>query len=411
MSTPLIDVAVIGGGPAGMMAAGRAAERGARVLLLEKNQGLGAKLLITGGGRCNIFNAEYDRHRLTERFGKKGKHLFSAFAQFDAQSSLDFFESRGLKIKVEAEQRAFPVTDSAEDVHRVMLAYLEQGGVRVRHSAEVTGFEIADGAIAGVRLRDGSLVTAGRYVLATGGKSRPETGSTGEGFGWLRDLGHTVTDPDPALVPVTLKDEWTKALSGLSLKNVKLTVLFGGAAQAARTGKMLFTHVGVSGPLVLNMSKGIGALLPNGDVTLSLDLFPSEDLGAVDRRLQAMIENAKNKFLKNAIGEIVAPRLGAALLPLAELDPDLPLHQLPRESRLSLARLLKDIPLHVSGLLGPDKAIVTGGGVALDEIDFRTMRSKLHPNLCVVGDVLDFDRPSGGYSLQICWTTGWVGAA
>lgn len=401
------DVAVIGGGPAGMMAAGRAAELGAKVVLIEKNSGLGKKLLITGGGRCNIFNAEEDVRTLTEKYGKKGKVLFSAFSRFGMQDTREFFESRGLKIKVEAEKRAFPATEKAEDAQRTMIKYLKAGGVEVMSDCMVIGLQASVGLITRI-VHDSGETVAKHYILATGGKSHPETGSTGEGFQWLKSLGHTVAEPDPALVPVTIRNPWIKDAAGISLKNAKLTIVSAGKKQDSKIGKMLFTHEGVSGPLVLNMSKRVGEFLKSGPVTLSLDLFPSVDLGALDKKMLELFEAGKNKMIKNNIGDLVQPRLGHILLALAGIDPITPLHQLTREGRLEFARLLKDIPMTVSGLLGAEDAVVTGGGVALKEVDFATMKSKLFPNLSLVGDVLDFDRPSGGFSLQICWTTGWI---
>jgi predicted Rossmann fold flavoprotein len=402
-----VDVAVIGGGPAGMMAAGRAAERGASVVLLERNPTLGKKLLLTGGGRCNIFHAEFDTHRLVEKYGKKGKALFSTFAQFDAQATRDFFETRGLPIKVEAEQRAFPVSDKADDVLRTMVQYMALHGVQVRTGAIVTKLEAADHTITKAILKN-TAVIADRFILATGGTSRPETGSTGDGFLWMHDLGHTVHHPDPALVPVRLKDPWAAGLAGISLTNAKITVIQDGKAMASRSGKMLFTHLGISGPLVLNMSRSIGELLKKGDVMLHLDLFPAMDLGALDRSLLDTVERGKNKMIKNAFGDSVPPRLGLAVLNIAGISPETPLHQWTRDQRLAFARLLKALPLTVAGLLGSDQAIVTGGGVDLREIEFKTMRSKLYDNLFLAGDILDFDRSSGGFSLQICWTTGFV---
>lgn len=407
MADQQYDVVVVGGGPAGMMAAGRAAERGARVLLLEKNAGLGKKLLITGGGRCNICNAEFNTHLLTAKYGRKGKALFSTFAQFDVQATMDFFTQRGLPIKVEAEQRAFPVSDKAEDVQKLMIAYLREHGVTVQAYSPVRGIKAEGERIAAITLDDHEVV-ASQYIVATGGKSRPETGSTGDGFVWLKKLGHTIVEPDPALVPITLKDPWVEQLSGISLLGVQLTAYQAQAKQAVLKGKMLFTHTGLSGPLVLNMSKTIGELLKEGPVELRLDLFPGEDLGALDVRVLAHFERGKNKMLKNHIGDLVQPRLGHILLALANLNGDTPLHQLTRDQRLDFVRILKAMPMHVAGLLGADKAIVTGGGVLLSEVDFKTMRSKLYKNLWLAGDILDFDRPSGGFSLQICWSTGWV---
>jgi predicted Rossmann fold flavoprotein len=407
MDSPTFDVAVIGGGPAGMMAAGRAAESGARVILIEKNAGLGKKLLITGGGRCNIFNAEYDTHRLVEKYGAKGKSLFSAFSQFDAQATRAFFESHGLPIKVEAENRAFPVSERANDVHQTMLAYMKAGDVEVRTYEPVMGLEAVDDRVTRI-LVDGGEVVAKNYIVATGGKSRPETGSTGDGFVWMRELGHTVIDPDPALVPITLKDAWIDDVEGISLKDVKLSLFAEEKRHASRIGKMLFTHDGISGPLVLNMSKQAGELLKSGPVTLSLDLFPELDHATLDAKILAQFDEGKNKLIKNNIGDIVQPRLGFILLKLAGIDEATPLYRLTKEERRAFVKILKDIPLHMSGLLGPDKAIVTGGGVSLKEIEFKTMRSKLYENLYLAGDILDFDRPSGGFSLQICWTTGFI---
>lgn len=401
------DVVVIGAGPAGMMAAGRAAELGARVLVLEKNPAPGKKLLMTGGGRCNILNAEFNTHRLVERYGKKGKSLYSTFSQFDAQATWEFFEKRGLPLKVEAEQRAFPKSDNAADVLRVMTRYMADGNVQLKTGVCVLGFDVSDGRVVSVRTQDGPM-TARNYVLATGGKSRPETGSTGDGFLWMKELGHTVVEPDPALVPIALKDAWTAEVSGISEQGVRLTVMQDGKKRHAATGKLLFTHVGISGPLVLNMSKAVGELHKQSPVTLLLDLFPSMDLGALDTHVRDVFEKGKNKMIKNNIGDIVQPRLGQVLLRLAAIDGDTKLHRLSREERMTFVRLLKAIPLHVQGLLGTDKAVVTGGGVDLKEVEFKTMRSKLCTNLFLAGDILDFDRPSGGFSLQICWTTGFV---
>ncbi len=401
------DVAVIGGGPAGMMAAARAAELGASVILLEKNSGLGTKLLISGGGRCNILHAEFDTHALVAKYGKKGKSLYSTFSQLDAQATWDFFESRGLRLKIEPEQRAFPVSDSAADVLSVLATYMAQGRVQVLTGVTVKSLETENGLITKI-VHDSGFLQAKNYILATGGKSRPETGSTGDGFVWMKQLGLHVIEPEAALVPVTIRNPWIKDVAGISLKNVKLTVLQGATKHESKTGKMVYTHVGLSGPLVLNMSKKIGALLKTGDVTLSLDLFPTLDLGMLDKKMIEVFERGKNKMIKNTIGDLVQPRFGHVLLSLADIDSTIPLHQLTREDRRTLGALLKDIPMTVSGLLGEDKAVVTGGGVDLQEVEFKTMRSKKIRNLFLAGDILDFDRPSGGFSLQICWTTGYV---
>ncbi len=401
------DVAVIGGGPAGMIAAGRAAELGAKVVLIEKNPTLGNKLLLTGGGRCNILNAELDTHALIKKYGVKGKALFSPFSRFGVPETMEFFETHGLPLKIEPEKRAFPVSDKAESVLRTLIDYMKAGRVTMLLHKPVQSLTVESGKITKAILK-GSEVTADRFILATGGKSHPETGSTGDGFPWLRKLGHTVVEPDAALVPIEIKDPWVSRLAGISLQDVRLTVLVGKAKGESRIGKILFTHVGLSGPLVLNMSKRIGEMLKSGDVWLSLDLFPSLDPGAVDRKILEVVEREKNKMLKNAIGEIIQPRLAEVLFMLAGIKPETPMHQLKREEREAFVRVAKNVPMQVAGLLGEEDAIVTSGGVLLDEIDFKTMRSKVCPNLFFAGDILDFDRPSGGFSLQICWTTGYV---
>lgn len=403
----MADVVVIGGGPAGMMAAGRAAELGAGVVLLEKNEKLGKKLLISGGGRCNICNAEFDPRRLSERYGKRGKALLSAFAQFDAQSTFDFFQSHGLPLIVEAEQRAFPASERAEDVWKTMLQYMKTGVVEVRCNAAVRGFSMKNGVITGVGT-DRGPVTGRAFVLATGGKSHPETGSTGEGFDWLTDIGHTVVTPSTALVPVAVKEPWVKHLMGIGFKSVRLTAWQAGTKREERMGKLLFTHFGISGPLVLNMSRSIGDLLEAGPVTLSVDLFPKLDPGALDRKLLSVLEANKNKRLKNALGELFPPRMADPLFTQAGIGGETPIYRLTKEQRFALGAALKGFRLSASHLLSEDKAVVTSGGVDLKEVEFRTMRSKVHPNLYLAGDVLDFDRPSGGFSLQLCWTTGWI---
>lgn len=390
-----------------MMAAATAGDAGAKVLLLEKNPSLGKKLLITGGGRCNILHAEFDAHALVAKYGKKGKSLFSTFSQFDAQATWDFFERHGLKLKIEAEKRAFPFSEKAEDVQRLLLKLMKDAGVEVQADCCVTGFENAEGLIKKVVHVSGTL-EAKNYILATGGRSRPETGSTGDGFVWMHALGHTVVEPEVALVPITIRNPWIADVAGISLRDVKLTILQDGKKQESDTGKMLFTHTGLSGPLVLNMSKRIGELLKKGSVIVSLNLFPAMDAGALDRKLLDVFEKSKNKMIKNNIGEITQPRLAQTILQIAGVDPATPLHQLTREDRLTFGMLLKDLPMSVSGLLGVDKAVVTGGGVDLKEVEFKSMRSKKFQNLFLAGDILDFDRPSGGFSLQICWTTGFV---
>jgi predicted Rossmann fold flavoprotein len=402
------DVIVIGGGPAGLMAAGRAAERGAKVLLLEKNSQVGKKLLITGGGRCNVTNAEFDTRTLLSHFKGSDQFLFSAFAKYGVEDTLEFFNSRGMATKVEEGKRVFPVSDKAESVFNVLVDYIKAGKVTLLTQAEVKKINATANTITDLELTDHTKLTATSYVLATGGKSRPETGSTGDGFTWLQTLGHTVAEPDASLVPLALRDKWISKLAGVTLPEVKIMVYQNGAKQAAKTGKLLFTHVGVSGPTILNMSKIVGELLEYGEVKIILDLFPNLDHGALDTFLLSLIEDNQNKQFKNILSPTLPASLASIIVELSGISPELQSNSIIRDDRKKLGQLLKAFPLTVKNLLGVDKAIVTSGGVALTEIDFKTMQSRKYDNLYLVGDLLNIDRPSGGYSLQLCWTTGYV---
>jgi len=404
------DVVVIGGGPAGMMAAGRAGERGLGVLLLEKNPTLGKKLLITGGGRCNVTNNKPEVRTMLAKYKKSDKFLFSAFAQFGVAETLDFFHTRGMATKEEAEGRIFPLSNKAKSVWDVLVAYMKKGGVKIQTRAEVKKvfFDKATERMV-ITLADGSTIYAKHCVVASGGTSRPETGSTGEGFGWLRDLGHTIIKNDMALVPIRLKDAWAKKLAGVVLSDIKLTTYQNGARQKAYKGKLLFTHVGISGPTVLNMSRDVGELLSNEEeVVIMLDLFPTLDGGALRKKLQEVLVTQSNKKIKNTLASFIAPALALPMLAQAGIDGETPNHSVRTAERAALVSLLKSVPLHVAGLLGKDKAIVSSGGVTLSQINFKTMQSRIVPQLFVVGDMLNIDRPSGGYSLQLCWTTGYV---
>jgi len=429
------DIIVIGGGPAGMMAAGRAAEiareqkesgkisRDVSILLLEKNSTLGKKLLITGGGRCNVTNAEFDNRALLAKFKDSDKFLFSAFSQHSVKETLEFFHDHGMPTKVEAEKRVFPESNTAQSVWDVLVKQLQTRNITVRSNAAVSGFiQTKPAQIAAVKLADGEIIHGRNFILAPGGTSHPETGSTGDGYAWLAKIGHKVGQPQAALVPVEVKDSWVKQLSGFSLPTAKIT-LFQGLAKdgtpvkvpgknAVKKGKVLFTHFGLSGPAILNMSSEIGELLKYGEVILSLDLLPSLAYDTLNETLQKLFKKESNKMFKNSLSVAPYPLIPAPLVPAvlekSGIDGDTFCHSITREERLHLVKVLKDMRITPTGLLGSDKAIVASGGVALEEIDWKTMRSRLVPNLHIIGDMLDINRPSGGYSLQLCWTTGWV---
>lgn len=407
MKETIWDVIVIGGGPAGMMAAGRSAERGKRVLLIEKNDTLGKKLLITGGGRCNVTNAEFDNRKILAKFSDVGKFLFSPFSEWNVQNTLDFFHNRKMQTKIEKEQRVFPISDSAQSVWDVLVNYIKKFGVEVISDSPVSGFVLEDKKIIGVKVRR-DVLKAKSFILATGGTSRPETGSTGDGFKWLKEIGHKVIDPVPSLVPIATKDIWIKRLAGFSLNDIKLTTTQNGVKQDVKKGKILFTHVGVSGPTILNMSKDVGELLKYGDVVISLDLLPTHDHAKLNTSLQEIFkENDKKKF-KNSLSSLIPSSIVPIIIEMSEIDPEKQCNSVTREERMKLISIIKNIPINVKKLLGVDKAIISSGGISLDEVDFKTMSSRIYPNLFLVGDILNIDRPSGGYSLQLCWTTGFV---
>lgn len=399
---------VIGGGPAGMMAAGTAAKRGLKVALLEKNPTLGVKLLITGGGRCNVTNAEYDVRTFLKKYKDSDKFLFSAFSQVSVKDALEFFNTRGMPTKIEAEKRVFPVTDKSQSVWDVLVNYMNENKVVIKTNSTVVSFETANNVITGVKLKNGDVITAKYFILATGGTSRPETGSTGDGFKWLKNLGHNIIPSNEALVPIALKDSWYKKLSGVTLKDIKLTTFQNNEKQEVHKGKLLFTHFGISGPTVLNMSKDIGELLKYGEVIIKLDLLPQLDHGMMNSKLQEIFKTDDKKKIKNSLGNIIPSALVDIVLELAKIDTEKTCNSVSREERLKLIDVIKGIPMEVDNLLGSDKAIVSSGGVDLLEVDFKNMKSRIISNLYLIGDVLNIDRPSGGYSLQLCWTTGLV---
>lgn len=402
------QVIVIGGGASGMMAAGRAAERGRRVLLLEKNARLGEKLLISGGGRCNILNAEEDRHALLRRYGKAERYLRSPFSQFGMAEAWAFFEARGLPLKVEAKKRAFPQSERAADVVRVLAEYMAQGKVEVRLDTPVDRIIGEWNGIARV-VAGGKKYAAESYILATGGLSHPETGSTGDGFSWLSSLGFAIDAPTPTIVPLRASDAWLRKLSGTTLRGVKIRFFADGKSAFSLRGDILCTHFGLSGPLILNAAGKVAGLLQSGAVTAQIDAYPDLDLGTLEKRITGIFDANKNKLLKNVFKDIAPPGTSFALLPLAAgVEAETKVHSVTREARRTLASLLKALPVTVAGLMGFDRAVVADGGLALAEVDTKTMRTRAYANLFVTGDILHVARPSGGYSLQLAWTSGYV---
>jgi predicted Rossmann fold flavoprotein len=401
------DIAVIGGGPAGMMAAGRAAELGAKVVLIEKNEILGKKLLITGKGRCNFTHNEFDIRKFAEKFGRNGRFLYSALELFGVGEVIDFFESRGVKGKKEQGDRVFPEKGSAQDILNVLIKYLAEGKVHILLNSEVIGFKNEKEKISQVLLRD-RQISADKFIICAGGKAYPQTGSTGDGYRWAEQLGHTIIPPVPALNPVKTSEGWVKELQGLSLKNVSLKLFQNGKKQDERFGEMLFTHFGVSGPIVMDMSKKIGALLKNGPVKLILDLKPALDFKKLDKRIQRDFWEFKGRMFKNSLKGLLPLSMIPVIIKLSGIEPEKKVDYISREERNKLVHLLKELELTPTGLLGFKWSVVTSGGVALKEVNPNTMGSKKVENLYFAGEILDLDGPSGGYNLQVCWSTGYL---
>ena len=389
-----------------MMAAGRAGEKGSRVLVLEKNGRLGIKLLITGHGRCNITNKIDSPREMAEKFGRNGKFLISAFSRFGVKETIGFFESRGVKTKVEKNNRVITESDMAQDVLDALIAYMDKSGVEVKLNAEVRSIERSGDRIEKIVLTDGEEVFANRFIVCTGGKSYPGTGSTGDGFEWAKALGHTVVRPAPSLTPVILKDEFVKELEGVSLRDVRITAYKDGKKFDSATGDALFTAKGMSGPLIINMSKAVRRELP-GDIALKIDLVPDLDLSELEARVLKDFQEWPNKQIKTCLDMLMPQKLVPVIMKTAGIDPEKKVNCVTKEERKKLLRLMKEFEVHVAGLHGFEKAVITAGGVELSEVDSKTMRSKLLGNLYFAGEVLDLDGPTGGYNLQVCWSTGY----
>ena len=398
------DLAVIGGGAAGMMCALTAAERGLSVTLLEPQQKLGRKLRITGKGRCNVTN-NCDVKTFMANIPGDGRFLYSAVNRFGMREVMDFFTSRGLALKTERGNRVFPVSDNANDVAGLLVRELSRAGVRVLHTA-AKDILTSDGAVIGVVTGEGQIMCRAAAVC-TGGLSYPLTGSTGAGYAFAEKLGHTVTARRPSLVPLESEDAYCAEMQGFALKNVTLSAYEDDKLIYKELGEMLFTHFGVSGPLVLSASAKMRHW-GERKYRLEIDLKPGLDEKKLDARILRDFEKYANKEFKNALGELAGRTMIPVLVRLSGIPEDAKVNTITREQRLRLLRLFKAFPVSVSGTRPIDEAIVTAGGVSTKEVDPRTMASKLVQGLYFAGEVLDLDAYTGGFNLQIAWSTGYV---
>lgn len=400
-----MNVAVIGGGPAGIMAAIRAAENGANVTLYEKNNSLGRKLRITGKGRCNLTNLA-DTNEIIKNIPGNGKFLYSALQNFSAEDTINFFNSLGLKTKVERGNRVFPESDNAADVIDVLTKRLAILNVELKLNSRVDEIFTNGGKIIGVEIRK-KFIDTDAVILATGGKSYPATGSTGDGFKLAKSLGHTVTKILPALVPLEVEEDFVKDLQGLSLKNVRATLKADGKIIAEEFGEMLFTHFGVSGPIILTLSRAVAKLLDEKIfVELAINLKPALTPEQLDARILRDFQKFQRKAIKNALVELLPTKLIPPILDLSYIDEEKKVDAITKEERRRLIENLRGFALTVTKTRPIDEAIVTSGGVDVKEINPRTMESKLVKNLFIVGEVADVDGYTGGFNLQAAWATG-----
>ncbi len=399
------SVIVIGGGAAGMMAAYAAAECGHKVVLLEQNEKLGKKLYITGKGRCNVTNA-CGQDKLFENIVSNPKFLYSAFYDFDNKRMMELLERAGCPLKIERGERVFPVSDHSSDVIAAFERLLGQKDVAVYLKTAVREVTVEDGVAKGVILNSGERLPCDAVVLATGGLSYPTTGATGDGYCMAKMLGHTVKECVPALVPMKIQEPWCSALQGLSLKNVMLTMYCGTKKIWQGFGEMLFTHFGVSGPLVLSASSYYAKCKDKRQVTVTVDLKPALTTEQLDKRILRDFEQNLNKQFKNVIGGLYPAKLIPVMIELSGIDGDKKIHEITRQERGRLAGITKGLTMQVTGLRNYNEAIITQGGVTVKEVNPSTMESKLVKGLYFAGELLDLDAVTGGFNLQIAWSTG-----
>ncbi|HHW06579.1 MAG TPA: NAD(P)/FAD-dependent oxidoreductase [Clostridia bacterium] len=402
-SAPIL---VLGGGAAGIFAAIGAAEMGAPVVILEKKHSLGLKLLMTGNGRCNLTNtAPLDL--FIQQFAEHGPFLYSALNNLSNMDLMNFFAELGVELKEERGGRVFPVSDRSKDVLHALTGYLHHLKVQVKLNTRVAGISTGQNRINGVFTEQG-FMPAGAVILATGGLSYPRTGSTGDGYQWARELGHTVTPLRPSLVPLETVEDWVKELRGLSLQHVQVTAWSNHRKVGEQRGEMLFTHFGVSGPAILNLSRNVVRALANGPVKVLINLRPGIDRETQHKQLSAGFQRHAAKHLKNALVDLLPQRLIKTVTAYSNLPAEKPVHQLTRMERQRLCETLQGLPLTISQARPIEEAMVTSGGINLKEVNPKTMASKLIANLYFAGEILDIDGFTGGFNLQAAFSTGYL---
>ena len=403
----IYDTILIGGGAAGLIAAVECKRLGQDILIIERNLRAGKKIAITGKGRCNVTTFNHDLKDLISKYQRNGKFLYGPFSRFTVEDTMKYFEDiLKVKLKVERGNRVFPKSDKAVDIIYALNGPVQED---ILPNTSVLSFNVKDGEITSVVTYKGEF-TAKRYILATGGKSYPLTGSNGDGYTLAKSVGHTIVEPKPALVPIICKERWIKKLAGLSLENVRITAYQDSKKVVSKFGEALFTHEGMSGPIIIDMSRDVGDALEKAKVELSIDFKPALSKEILDRRVRLDFEKLKGKVFKNSLKRLLPSSLIPIVVELSKIDPEKKVAEITKEERLQLVNLLKDFRITPIKLDSWDKAIVTAGGVNIKEIDSTTMKSKIINNLYFAGEMIDVYGPTGGYNLQICWSTGILAA-
>ena len=405
----MAKVMIIGGGAAGMLCGVYAARNGHDVHILEKNEKLGKKLFITGKGRCNVTN-DSDTEDLFPAVMSNRKFLYSAFYTYGSRDVMDFFENAGVPLKTERGNRVFPVSDHSSDIIRGLEHELKKAGAHIHLHTEVQEICTENEQITGVILKDGKMLSADAVVVATGGLSYPSTGSTGDGYRFAAETGHKVVPQAPSLVPLEAAEDYVSKLQGLSLKNAELTIRSGKKILYRDFGEMMFTHFGVTGPMILSASAHIGKQLEKGSLQAYLDLKPALTQEQLDARILREFDANHNKQFKNVIGVLFPSSLTPVIIELGGISPDKIVHEISREERLHFEQLVKAFPFTITGMGSYKEAVITRGGVSVREIQPSTMESKKVQNLYFIGEVLDLDAVTGGYNLQIAWSTAYLAA-
>lgn len=400
-------VLVAGGGAAGMMAAIMAARNGQEVHLYEKNDRLGKKLFITGKGRCNVTNAG-DMENLFESVRTNSKFLYSAFYSFSNEQVMELFEELGVRLKVERGNRVFPVSDHSNDIVRALQKEMNRLGVCVNINSEISKIFADETGFDSMQLKNGERIKGDALILATGGVSYPLTGSTGEGLQMAEKLGHKIVELTPSLIPMITKEDWVKEVQGLALKNVTVTIKQGKKQLYSDFGEMLFTHFGISGPLILSGSSYVTAAIKKGPLEVYIDLKPALTEEQLDARLLREFDEAKNKQFKNVLNGLFPQKLIPIMIDLSGITPEKRVNEITKEERNHFGKIIKNLPLTVTAFRGIEEAIITKGGVSVKEVNPSTMESKKIPNLYFAGEMLDLDALTGGYNLQIAWSTGYL---